>query len=147
VFLGHFMDKIIRALNLAKNTKNVFMGSINNENDMPNIKAMVVVKRVGLKTYYFISNHSATRTKQFMHNNKACIFFNKGLMCKGLLLEGTMEILKDDENKKLFWENNMNKIFKNGGINDPEYCILKFTAESGRYYYKNGTETIELLKN
>jgi len=140
------MDKIIRALNLSRKTKNVFMGSINNENDMPNIKAMIVAKRVGLKTYYFISNHSAIRTKQFMHNNKACLFFNGGLVYKGLLLEGTIEILKDMENKKLFWKNKMKKIFKNGGINDPEYCVLKFTAESGRYYYKNAIEIIELVK-
>jgi len=138
------MDKIIRALKLARKNK-VFVGSVN-ENDNPNIKAMHVAKRTGIKTYYFVSNNSAIRTKQFKHNNKACIYFNGGLFYKGLLLEGTMEVLNDIENKTNLWKNGMEKTYKNGGINDPDYCVLKFTAENGRYYYKKEVITIDLIK-
>jgi general stress protein 26 len=48
------------------------------------------------------------------------------------------------ENKKLFWKNGMQNIYKNGGVNDPDYCILRFTAKNGRYYYLYKTETFNL---
>ena len=136
------MSIINNALKLAKN-KIAFAGSVN-ENNAPNIKAMLVAKRDGLKTFYFASNNSAMRTGQYKKNNKACIYFKGGLIYKGLMLEGTMEILNDIENKKLIWNNGMKSVYKNGGINDPDYCVLKFTAKTGRYYYWFKTDTFEL---
>jgi general stress protein 26 len=38
----------------------------------------------------------------------------------------------------------MEKVYKNGGINDPDYCVLKFTAFSGRHYYSLETHTFEI---
>ena len=35
-------------------------------------------------------------------------------------------------------------VYKNGGINDPDYCVLKFTAKNGRYYYWYKTDIFEL---
>jgi general stress protein 26 len=136
------MKIINEALKLAKN-KIAFAGSVN-ENNAPNIKAMLVAKRDGLKTFYFASNNSAMRTEQYKNNNKACIYFNGGFIYKGLMLEGTMEILNDIENKKSIWNDGMKSIYKNGGINDPDYCVLKFTAKNGRYYYWFKTDTFEL---
>ena len=136
------MEIINKALKLAKN-KIAFVGSIN-ENNAPNIKAMLVAKRDGLKTFYFASNNSAVRTGQYIKNNKSCIYFYGGLIYKGLMLEGIMEVLNDIDNKKLIWKNGMKSVYKNGGINDPDYCVLKFTAKNGRYYYWYKTETFEL---
>ena len=137
------MEKIIeKALKLAKN-KIAFVGSVN-KNNVPNIKAMLVAKYDGLKTFYFASNNSAMRTEQFKHNNNACIYFKGGPIYKGLMLEGTMEICNDENNKKLLWKNNMKGAYPNGGINDPDYCVLKFTAKTGRYYYWFKTEAFEI---
>ncbi|MDR1248850.1 MAG: pyridoxamine 5'-phosphate oxidase family protein [Treponema sp.] len=105
------------------------------KNNVPNIKAMLVVKHDGLKTFYFASNNSAMRTEQYKHNTSACIYFNGGPVYKGLMLEGTMEIANDATNKKLIWKKGMKNAYKNGGINDPDYCVLKFTAKTGRFYY------------
>jgi general stress protein 26 len=55
-----------------------------------------------------------------------------------------MEILNDEAGKKLIWKNSMKSVYKNGGINDPDYCVLKFTATKGRYYYWYETETFEI---
>jgi general stress protein 26 len=131
-----------KALKLA-NKKIAFVGSVN-QNNAPNIKAMLVVKHDGLKTFYFASNNSAMRTEQYKQNNSACIYFNGGFIYKGLMLEGTMEILNDEKNKNLIWQNDMKSAYKNGGVNDPDYCVLKFTAKSGRYYYWFETETLEI---
>ena len=131
-----------KALKLAKK-KIAFVGSVN-RNNAPNIKAMVVARREGLKTFYFASNNSAMRTEQYQHNNSACIYFKGGLIYKGLMLEGSMEILNDETSKKLIWERGMKNIYKNGGINDPDYCVLRFTAKTGRYYYWYETATFEI---
>jgi general stress protein 26 len=107
------MEKIKeKALKLA-NKKIAFVGSIN-KNNSPNIKAMLVVKHDRLKTFYFASNNSEMRTEQYKHNNSACIYFNGGIIYKGLMLEGTMEILNDETNKKLIWKNGMKSAYKNG---------------------------------
>jgi len=131
-----------RALKLA-NKKVAFVGSVN-ENNVPNIKAMSVVKHNGLKTFYFVSNHSAMRTEHYKRNFNACLYFNDGSIYKGLMLEGIMKIFNDTEIKKLLWRNNFLSAFKNGGIHDPDYCVLKFTAKKGRYSYCFKTEAFEI---
>ena len=54
--------------------------SIDEEN-YPNIKAMLKPrKRIGLKTFYFSTNTSSMRVRQYRSNPNACIyFFRKGL--------------------------------------------------------------------
>ena len=45
----------------------------------------------------------------------------------------------------------MNQVFEKGdtmyypgGVTDPDYCVLRFTAESGRYYCDLKTESFTL---
>ena len=137
------MEKIKEmALKLA-NKKIAFVGSVN-EYNAPNIKAMAVVKHHGLKTFYFASNHSAMRTEHYKRNFNACIYFNGGPVYKGLMLEGIMKIFNDIDIKKSIWKNNFGSAFKNGGINDPDYCVLKFIAKKGRYHHWFETEAFEI---
>ena len=138
------MDKIIQALKLAKNKKaSVCSMDENNNNIIINKKIMLIAKRINLKTYYFASKHSETTTAQFKNSNKACIYFNGGLFLKGLMLEGEMEMLNDINDKKLIWNNKMNKIYKNGGVNDPDFCVLRFIAKYGNLFHAKKTEIIE----
>jgi general stress protein 26 len=130
------------SLKLA-NKKIAFAGSVN-QNNVPNIKVMIVAKHEGLKTFYFASNNSAIRTEQYKLNNSACIYFKGGPIFKGLMLEGIMEIFNDENSKKLIWKNYFKGAYKNGGINDPDFCVLKFTAKRGRYYYMYETESFEI---
>ena len=144
------MEKYMnQSLKLASK-KIALVGSVNN--NAPNIKAMLVKKHEGLKYFYFASNKSAMRTEQFKNNNKACIYFTSGPIYQGLMLEGIMEILNNEEmevfnkeeSKKFLWEYGMKKIYKNGGVNDPDYCVLKFTAFSGRHYYMLETNEFKI---
>jgi len=130
------------SLKLA-NKKIAFVGSVNKDN-APNIKAMLIMKHDGLKTFYFASNNAAMRTEQFKNNKNSCLYFNGGPVYKGLMLEGTMEILNDAESKKCVWDDSLKGAYKNGGINDPDFCVLKFTSKSGRYYYWFETESFEI---
>ena len=131
-----------KALKLARK-KIAFVGSVN-QNNAPNIKAMLVAKSDGLNFFYFASNNSAVRTEQFINNNNACIYFSGGPIYKGLMLEGTMEILNDRDTKVLVWKDNYKGAYRKGGINDPDFCVLKFTARTGRYYCAFKSESFDI---
>ncbi len=122
-----------------------FIGSIDNEN-YPNVKAMLKPRtRIGLKEFYFSTNTSSMRVKQYQNNYSASIYFyHKGLIkYVGVMLKGKMEVLTDQETKNMIWRKG-DKIFYEKGVTDPDYCVLKFTATSGRYYCNLKTESFDI---
>ena len=135
----HKIEKFIEKQNVA------FICSVDGEN-FPNVKAMLKPrKHVGLKEFYFSTNTSSMRTKQYQNNPKASIYFyHKGLIrYQGAMLKGTMEVLTDQESKNMLWKRG-DTLFYKGGVTDPDYCVLKFTAESGRYYCDLKTESFQI---
>lgn len=130
---------------LVERARVSFLGSVDDDG-MPNIKAMLRPRQhIGLKKFYFSTNYSALRTQQYLKNSKACLYFyRKGLISHaGLMLRGRMEVLTDQESKNLLWEPGDTKYYTQG-VTDPDYCVLKFTAESGRYYQDLRSEEIEI---
>jgi len=102
-------------------------------------------QRIGLREFYFSTNYSALRTQQYLKNNKACLYFyHKGIISySGLMLRGTMEVVTDQETKNLLWQAGDSKYYTQG-VADPDYCVLKFTAMSGRYYKDLHSEEVEI---
>ena len=122
-----------------------FICSVDDEG-FPNIKAMLMPrKRSGLKEFYFSTNTSSLRVKQFLKNSRASIYFyHKGLVkYAGVMLTGNMEVLTDQESKNMIWKKG-DTIFYKKGVTDPDYCVLKFTAVKGRYYCDLKTESFTL---
>ena len=133
--IGEFIDK----------QKVSFICSVDDAG-FPNIKAMLRPrKRNGLKEFYFSTNTSSMRVKQFQNNPKASIYFyHKGLIqYVGIMLVGNMEVLTDQETKNSIWKKG-DTIFYKEGVTDPDYCVLKFTAEIGRYYCDLKTESFDI---
>ncbi|MCI8622016.1 MAG: pyridoxamine 5'-phosphate oxidase family protein [Clostridia bacterium] len=86
-----------------------FICSIDNEN-YPNVKAMLKPrKRNGLKEFYFSTNTSSMKVKQYQKNSNASIYFyHKGLVkYAGVMLKGKMEVLTDQETKNMIWKTNV----------------------------------------
>lgn len=122
-----------------------FICSIDSEN-YPNVKAMLRPRmRNGLREFYFSTNTSSMRVKQYQNNQNASIYFyHKGLIhYTGIMLKGKMEVLKDQEMKNRIWKKG-DIIFYKKGVTDPDYCVLKFTADSGRYYLDLKTENFSI---
>jgi general stress protein 26 len=100
----------------------------------PNTKAMLPPrKREGIKNIYFTTNTSSMRVKQYSENPKACVYFFDKRFFRGVMLKGTMEVLEDSESKEMIWRDGDDMYYPQG-VSDPDYCVLKFTAASGRYY-------------
>lgn len=129
--------------NLIDKQRVAFISSIDKDG-YPNTKAMLPPrKREGIKVFYFTTNTSSMRVRQYMSNPKACIYFCDKRFFRGAMLKGTMEVLQDSNSKEMIWQEG-DTMYYSKGVNDPDYCVLKFTAESGRYYSNFKSEDFEI---
>ncbi len=124
--------------------KVALIGSVD-DNGYPNTKAMLAPRKIDGNVYYFSTNTSSMRVSQFRTNPKACLyFFRKGLFrYEGIMLTGVMEVLTDAPTKEMIWKTG-DTVFYKGGVTDPDYCVLKFTAEKARRYCDLTTQNLEL---
>lgn len=118
---------------IADKQRTAFLGSVD-EQGFPNIKAVLQPrKREGIKTFYFTTNTSSMRVSQYLKNDRACIYFCDSRFFRGVMLRGTMEVLTDAASKAMIWQEGDTQYYPQG-VTDPDYCVLRFTAVSGRYY-------------
>ena len=104
------------------------------EEGFPCTKAMLSPRvREGIKTFYFTTNTFSLRVAHYKVNPKASIYFCDAKGFKGMMLRGTMEVLTDAKSKEMIWRNGDEQYYP-GGVTDPNYCVLKFTATDGRFY-------------
>lgn len=104
------------------------------ESGCPNTRAMLPPRmREGIRYIYFSTNTSSQKVKQYLDNPKACIYFFDKRFFRGVMLKGTMEILQDSDSKEMIWREG-DTMYYPLGVTDPDYCVLKFTADEGRYY-------------
>ena len=124
--------------------KTAFIASVD-EDGFPNIKAMFTPRKIEGNCFYFTTNTSYMRTGQYIDNTKASIYFyHRGrFRYEGIMLVGTMEVLQDPEIKKKIWQTG-DTIYYPGGVTDPDYCVLKFTALRGRQYYDLKKESFDM---
>lgn len=110
----------------------------------PITKAMLKPReREGIKTFWFSTNTSSNKVKCFLRNPKSSIYFIDRRFFRGISLAGYVEVLQTAEAKKRIWREG-DTMYYPGGIEDPDYCVLKFTAEKGRYYSNFKSEDFEL---
>lgn len=128
---------------LVENAKVAYVSSVN-EHGYPNTKAMLSTKHDSMNTYYFSTNTSSKRVQQFINNPKACIYFCNEDNFMGLMLVGTIEVTRDRQLRELLWFDGC-EVYYPLGIDDEDYCVLKFSAEWGNYYHglQNHTFTIK----
>ena len=101
-------------------------------------------KRVGIREFYFTTNTSSLRVAQFRKNPNASIYFYDKRFFRGVMLIGRMEVLEDPASKEMIWQEG-DTMYYPEGVTDPDYCVLKFVADSGRYYANFHSETFEII--
>lgn len=118
---------------LIEESRSIIVCSVDEEG-YPNAKAMFKMEHDGLKTFLFSTNTSSMRVEQFRSNPRASIYFCGQDKINGLMLVGSMEVCSDHDLKARLWSDGC-EIYYPQGIDDPDYSVLKFTAEKGNYYY------------
>ena len=59
------------------------------------------------------------------------------------MLTGRMEVLEDSVYKEMIWQEG-DTMYYPEGVTDPDYCVLRFTAEQGRYYSNFSSESFAI---
>ena len=120
-----------------------FIASVDAEG-FPNMKAMLPPRaREGIREFWFTTNTSSMRAAQYRENPKVCVCFYDKRFFRGIMLKGTMKILEDAGTKEMIWRGG-DELYYPGGVTDPDYCVIKFTAQSGRYYANFNSEDFKI---
>jgi general stress protein 26 len=132
--------------NLIDKQDVAFIASVDAEG-FPNMKAMLPPrKRNGIYEFWFTTNTSSMRVTQYRENPKASIYFYDSVSYQGVQLLGTMAVLEDAASKEMIWQDG-DTMYYSQGVTDSDYCVLKFTAISGRYYANFKSESFEVTKD
>jgi len=128
-----------RSLTLIERNPLIMMLGTVGPDGVPEIKAMMKVRNDGLHHFWFCSNTSARRTEVLRYDGRACLYACEfaadanPMICRGVMLSGTVELSWDDDLRQSFWQDFMKMYYPNGP-RDPEFVVVQFTAERGNYY-------------
>ena len=129
---------------VEKNTvKNgVFKGeicviSLIDENGFPTMCTVTPSKCDGINRITFGTLLDGNRAKRSLANKNASVCFNSNAYCVNLV--GEMEVITSPDVKHDMWYDGLSGFFT--GIDDPNYCVLKFTTKRYKYFDNaDGTE-------
>ena len=135
-----------KAEKLHKKVNTFFLSCVGSDG-YPMTKAVVPGKhRESLREIYFCTNTSSKFATEISKNPKSNVYFysRKIVWFKGCLLKGDMEIVADMGIKEKYWQNIYKNAYPQKSSTDPDFCVLKFTPISGRYYADFKLEDFEL---
>ncbi len=137
------MDKT-KMFQFISKQKTAFIASVN-EHGYPVVRAMLAPRKIDGNEIYFSTNTSSNKVKQYLANNKACIYFYKHgkIKYQGVTMIGEMQVCTDQATKEEIWRFTDRLIYKKG-VTDPDYCVLKFKGISAEYYCDLKIEQIAL---
>ena len=118
---------------MADQAKTVFLSYIDSQG-FPATRAMLPPReREGIRVFWFSTNTSSQKVSAFRENPKGSVYFVDRRFFRGASLSGAVEVLEDPESKERLWRMG-DAMYYPRGVTDPDYCVLKLTAERGRYY-------------
>ena len=126
-------EAIQAALDLANRSQIALLGT-NGDDGYPNIKAMIKAENQGLKTIWFSTNTSSKRVAQLRRDPRASVYFVDMQQWMGVMLVGKMELLQDMTSRQRLWSPGCERYYPLG-VTDPDYTVLRFTAQWGNYYH------------
>lgn len=100
--------------------------AIIDENGYPKVATRSCIKATGINELYFSSNVSGHLIQSILNNPKSSVCFEKD--GNNITLVGTAQLVNDPEVKKNLWLDWFINHYP-GGLDDPDYGIIKFTTE------------------
>lgn len=130
-------------IEFISNKKTSFISSVD-EDGYPTTRALIQPRLIRGNDIYFATYTSSNKVRHYKNNPKACVYFyERGKNFQGVTIKGTMEIITDKSIKDKLWLPNY-KFFYKKGMNDPEYCLLKFTCQEAQWFSSFKVETVKM---
>lgn len=100
-------------------------------------------KREEIHIFYLTTNTSSLKVQNFKRDSRATLYFADKRFYRGVSLLGHVEILEDHASKEMIWLDG-DTMYYPLGVDDPDYCVIKFTAFKGRYYRQFHSEDFDI---
>lgn len=127
------MENFEKIIGELIDTQDICFLSFINPNGFPTTRAMLNPrKRQGIKEFYLTTNFSSQKAQSLLTEPRAGLYFCDKRLYRGVAFTGTVEVIQDQSVKDEVWRD-MDTIFYENNT-DPNYCVLKFTAEAARYF-------------
>lgn len=103
----------------------------------PAIRRVFCVWHKGLGSHLISTNTSSRHVPLLNKNGDACLYFADSETFEGVCLTGKAVPTREERFRKLLWNEGDEKYYPLG-VDDPDYCIVEFTAEHAEYYRYDG---------
>jgi len=105
------------------------------EHGAPRVLAMGVASHEGLREIWFSTNTSSDHVAHLRRDPRASVYFCQWAEepWRGVTLGGRMKVLRDRASRERLWEDGCERFYP-GGVDDPDYTVLRFVPEWGKYY-------------
>lgn len=112
----------------------------------PDARAMATTKCEGLETVWMLTGKCSDKYRELSRNPRCLLYatdFDDTEKYMELRLWGGMELLDDAASRAHAWRDDYLSYFP-GGKDDPNLCVLKFTAVSGTLQTRSKKEKFAL---
>lgn len=107
------------------------------EQGRQNIRRVFCVWHRGLGQHLISTNTSSSHVQSLLRNGNACLYFSDDAAFEGLCLYGRAAVCTERAYRELLWNPGDEKYYPQG-IDDPDYCVIEFIADSARFYRFDG---------
>ena len=107
------------------------------ETGRQNVRRVFCTWHKGLGRHLISTNTSSAHVQSLLKNGNACLYFSDDSAFEGLCLFGRAEVRFEREYKELLWHEEDEKYYPKG-VEDEDYCVIEFIADSGRFYRYDG---------
>ena len=126
-----------KATDLLEKCQFLTLSSVTDEG-YPRVCSMAKMKNEGFSVIWFSTGSGSVKVANFRRNARAGVcYYDES---DSVTVIGEVEIVDDPEFKREQWADWMLDFFP-GGIEDPEYCVLKFTGKEATFWLEKQFET------
>jgi len=137
-------SEIIKSKTAAVNMGAGVTLSLLDHEGYPTTSTLSISKADGIRQLTFGGSLDSSKVKRVKENSRAsvCVFDDDyaGGAYYNITLVGNIEVVTDMEMKKDTWYSGLEEHFPNGGVDDPNYCVLKFTTKRYNLWVDMGDE-------
>ena len=108
----------------------------------PAVRRVFCVWHRGIGGHLISTNTSSGHVRRLAENPAACLYFADSETFEGVCLTGRAVPTRDGALRRLLWNDGDEKYYPLG-VDDPDYCIIEFTAERAEYYRYDGKGTLD----
>lgn len=131
---NEWIDMLNDAYSFIKSSDAACVTSLQ-QDGCPFSRTMLSLLFEGFDVMWFGTFLTSQKVTDIKANKNACVLFSDNVGYKSVTLKGEIDIFTDYESKKNIWRDGFERYYPDG-INEKDYCALRFTAKMISYYYR-----------